>query len=127
MRLKSEDFAQILNRPGYAITGQAVAPRLSHAIPQRDAGEDSLGTPKAKETGSGRITVRIERRGAKLLDLDNLYGSTKYLCDALRYAGIIPADDPEAIDLIVTQKKVKKEFRGTMVEIETCQKAGGAF
>lgn len=118
MRLTREQLQEIERRPGYAIAGQTLASRLPHPLPQCDAGEDPLGTPKAKETGSGRITVRIERRGAKLLDLDNLFGSCKYLCDALRYSGLIPADDPEAIDLIVTQKKVKKGERGTMVEIE---------
>lgn len=117
MRLTHEDILKVLGKPGYAIAGQTLAPRVRHPKSECDAGQGPLGTPKAKETGSGRITVRIERRGAKLLDKDNLYGSVKYLCDALRYAHLIPADDPEAIDLIVTQKKVKKEERGTMVEI----------
>lgn len=62
--------------------------------------------------------VRIERRGTKLLDKDNLYGSVKYLCDGLRYENLIPADDPEAIELIVTQKKVKRGETETVVQID---------
>lgn len=37
---------------------------------------------------------------------------------ALRYEGLIPADDPDAIDLIVEQKKVRRGQVGTSVEIK---------
>ena len=116
MRLRSEDVAKILARKGYSDV--TVVARIPDPIPQPDAGEDPLGENEDEAGSSPRITVRIERRGAKLLDKDNLYGSVKYLCDALRYAKIIPDDDPEAIDLIVTQKRVKRPYRGTLVEIQ---------
>jgi|SRR6478735_2268556 len=123
MRLKNrEALAAILNRPGYSIGetsyGKPVVAGISYPLAERDAGENPLGQNEAQEGGGNRIVVRIERRGAKLLDKDNLYGSVKYLCDALRYAKIIPDDDPEAIDLIVTQKRVKRPYRGTLVEIQ---------
>lgn len=123
MRLTSEQLASQLQKRGYGIAGyggkaDALASGVSYAIIKPDAGEDPLGADQDEAGGVPRITVRIERRGAKLLDKDNLYGSVKYLCDALRYANLIPADDPEAIDLIVTQKRVKRPERGTLVTIE---------
>jgi len=115
VRLTIEQIEDITRRPGYAVA--AVAPKLPHPLPKPNAGKDPLGKEQDEEAGPGRVTVRIERRGAKLLDVDNLYGSVKYVCDALRYEGIIPADDPSAIDLIVTQKKVGRDQRGTLIEI----------
>lgn len=116
MRLKPDELAQILGRPGYSDT--SLAPRLPHPVLKPDVGEDALGKGENEKGCRPRLIVRIERRGAKLLDLDNLYGSVKYVCDALRYAHLIPADDPEAIDLIVTQKKVACPERGTLITIE---------
>lgn len=63
------------------------------------------------------IAVRIIRCSTRKLDKDNLYGGVKYLVDALRYAGLIPQDTPDAIDLDVTQRRVRKDQVGTIVEI----------
>lgn len=54
----------------------------------------------------------------KLCDFDNLAGGSKFLCDGLRYAGLIRDDSPEDIELVVTQRKVKRGEECTIVTIE---------
>jgi len=98
---------------------KAVAPRLPYTQPEQDAQLPSLGQGEDEGGGAGRVTVRITRVGTKFLDVDNLYGSVKYLCDALRYAKLIPEDNPEAINLQVLQRKAKKNETGTLIEIIT--------
>ncbi len=95
----------------------ALAPRLPNPQPKQDAQLLPLGADQDEGGGAGRITVRITRVGTKLLDLDNLYGSVKFLCDALRYAQLIPEDHPDAITLEVRQRKAPKGETGTLVEI----------
>lgn len=95
----------------------AVAPELPDTIPQHHAGPEKVDVGADEGGNAGRITVRITRYGAKLLDADNLAGGVKYLLDALRYQKVIPEDNPEVIRLIVSQKKVAKQHRGTLVEI----------
>jgi hypothetical protein len=117
-----EELAQILAHPGYTIghagMHPALAPRLPDAQPQRASREELLDSHEGEKARAGRLEVRITRRGTKLLDKDNLYGGVKYACDALRYAGLIPEDDPEAIELIVTQEKVRRKDCGTVIVIE---------
>jgi len=91
---------------------------LHHPLPEQDAQLQSLGEDQDEERGQGRLRVRITRKGAKLLDKDNLYGSVKFVCDALRFSHLIPDDNPEAIELEVCQVKVPKEDRGTLIEID---------
>ena len=90
---------------------------LLDPIPQPDAQMLPLGSDADEGGGPRRIVVRLERRSTKLLDKDNLYGSVKFLCDGLRYENLIPDDNPEAIELIVTQKKVAKGETETVVQI----------
>lgn len=90
---------------------------LPHPLPEPDALLLPLGEDKDEGGGPRRIVVRLERRGTKLLDVDNLYGSAKYAIDGLRAENLIPSDDPEAIELIVTQKKVAKGETETVVQI----------
>lgn len=85
--------------------------------PEQDAQYALSGEDGGKEEGNKRITVCITRASTRLLDKDNLYGSAKWICDGLRYLGLIPDDDPESIDLIVKQVKVQKEKVGTLIEI----------
>lgn len=94
----------------------SLAPRLPHPLPKSDAQLQPLGQDKDEGGGPRRINVCITRCGTKLLDLDNLYGSVKFICDALRYAKLIPDDNPEAINLTVRQRKVKKGETGTLIE-----------
>lgn len=96
---------------------ETIPPGLPDTEPQRNAGSQPLGAHKNEAPCRQRAIVRIERCGYRLLDKDNLYGGVKYLCDALRAAEIIPNDDPDSIELIVTQKKVSRKEIGTLVTI----------
>ena len=116
MRLKSEDFAQILNRPGYAITGQAVAPRIKSPVVECPAGDGALGPRQGKGNDPERILVRVTSFRRRLLDEDNL--AEKFHVDCCRYAGLIPSDTPECARIEVRQEKVGKgECEETVVEI----------
>ena len=50
--------------------------------------------------------VSIRSRRVNLLDPDNLY--IKDIVDQIRYAGLIPEDTPEVIEIEITQEKVSK-------------------
>jgi hypothetical protein len=76
------------------------------------------GKERNEQGGDERHRVRIISKRVRLCDPDNLVGGVKHTIDALRIAGIIPEDDPEAITLEVSQEKVssyKKEE--TWVEV----------
>lgn len=64
-----------------------------------------------------RIVVCITRHSSGTLDRDNLWGGAKAVCDALRYAGFIPDDDPASIFLVVRQRKSKRKDQGTEILI----------
>lgn len=72
---------------------------------------ESVGTQEGKtrdeQRGLFRHRVRIHSRRVRICDPDNLVGGVKHLVDSLRYAQIIPEDDPQAITLQVSQEKVK--------------------
>lgn len=114
--IPAKHHASIIAQLGPAKT---LAPRLRNPEPEQDAKLLPLGADKDEEGGTRRFRVRIERRGAKLLDADNLAGSCKWLVDALRYRGYIPDDSPECITLEIAQVKTpRKENRGTLITIE---------
>lgn len=90
---------------------------------ESNAQVESVGKPKRKEGNTSgscpRFRVRIRSYRVRILDLDNLYGGVKYFVDSLRYAEIIPDDDPESITLQVSQEKVKNYSKEkTEVEVE---------
>lgn len=67
---------------------------------------------------SSRVRVIIESFRSKLCDVDNLSGGAKFLIDGLRYHHLISDDSPEHIELVVTQRKVKRAEECTIVRIE---------
>ena len=67
--------------------------------------------------GGPRHFVRIKSSRVRLLDVDNLYGGSKYLIDALRGASVIPDDDQSSIVLEVTQEKIKG-YANEVTEVE---------
>lgn len=76
-----------------------------------------LAAPEGEEKNTGRILVRIIGRRVRLLDPDNCI--CKYHLDCLRYAGIIPNDREEDIELHVKQEKVcTKAEECTIIEVE---------
>lgn len=83
------------------------SPRLPHPIPQHDPVKPLVTPPPTQRKGKTRTTLRIERVSTKLQDFDNFVGGTKPLTDQLRYAGLIPDDDPESISAHYQQQKCK--------------------
>jgi len=88
---------------------------------ESDAQVESLGEAKGEKgnavRNSPKYRVRIRSNRVRQLDLDNLYGGVKYWVDTLRYAEIIPDDDPSSIELQVTQTKVKG-YKNETTEVE---------
>jgi hypothetical protein len=83
----------------------------------------AMGKAQGEKGNTGRNSpkyrVRIRSHRVRQLDIDNLYGGVKYFVDTLRYAEIIPDDDPESITLEVSQEKVKNYNKEkTEVEVE---------
>lgn len=54
-------------------------------------------------------TLAITRYSTKTLDVDNLAGGCKPLIDQIRYAHLIPDDNPESVEITFTQVKVKTQ------------------
>lgn len=82
----------------------------SSAIPEPPVCHGALAAPQGEKGDSPRFAVLVISCRRKLLDPDNLVGGAKYFIDGLRYAGIIPEDRPEDIDLAVRQQKVKTKI-----------------
>lgn len=94
-----------------------VAARLSHAVLKPVARPTLDRAEHREEKGQERITLRITRRAARLLDADNFAGGCKPLIDQVRYAGLIPDDSPDKVEITFTQQKVKKGQEGMLIEI----------
>lgn len=73
--------------------------------------------PEAVQERFGkRILVRVTAFRHRLIDEDNL--CEKYHVDLLRYAGIIPGDEPEKVKIEVYQKKVPtSEKEEVLIEV----------
>lgn len=55
------------------------------------------------------MLVLVTSYRKRLCDMDNLYTSTKFVCDSLREAGVIDDDDVKNISLLVRQVKCQEE------------------
>jgi hypothetical protein len=53
--------------------------------------------------------LAITRFSTKTLDVDNLAGGCKPLIDQIRYAHLIPDDNPESVEITFSQIKVKTQ------------------
>jgi hypothetical protein len=54
-------------------------------------------------------TLAITRFSTKTLDVDNLAGGSKPLIDQIRYAKLIPDDNPESVNITFSQVKVRTQ------------------
>jgi len=98
----------------------SVAPKRKTppAVTQPPLFHEPLSEVEGKEGDPSRLLVCIESCRTRLLDTDNLYGGAKFYCDFLRYAGVIPEDTEDQIELKVTQRKVRKgEEEKTIIEV----------
>jgi hypothetical protein len=83
---------------------------------ERTAGDAALGKSKAKARNPERFLVRVTSVRKRLLDTDNL--CEKYHVDCCRYAGLIPGDSPDQIEIETRQRKAAKgEEEAVTVEI----------
>ncbi len=91
---------------------------LHDTQPKRRHRPALVGVDKGKTQGQGCFEVRITRYGGRLLDEDNFHGGCKALIDELRYAGLIPDDNPASISLRYEQRVVGRSEWGTLVQIK---------
>lgn len=81
---------------------------------------------EGKDQSKNRVTLVITRSAVSLLDADNFAGGCKPLIDQLRYAKLIEDDDPETVEILFRQTKVKtKAEERTEVEIRQGDSKGG--
>jgi len=90
--------------------------RLLNAITQHAPKLPLVKVPKTKETskdGTAKCnplyTLAITRFSTKTLDVDNLAGGCKPLIDQIRYAKLIPDDNPESVNITFSQVKVRTQ------------------
>ncbi|MGV1047691.1 MAG: hypothetical protein ACOYD4_04080 [Solirubrobacterales bacterium] len=83
-------------------------------------GDDALRPAKDKKRDSRRFLVRVISVRKRLIDEDNL--CEKYHVDCLRYAGLLPGDDPTQTRIETFQRKPEEgEDEGTILMIfEVC-------
>jgi hypothetical protein len=92
--------------------------KLPDPVPQHSAQQALVALAQGKGKGGKRITISINRRSTRTLDLDNFAGGCKPLIDQLRYAQLIPDDDPASVEIIFTQEKVPHQNKqGTSLKI----------
>ena len=101
-----------------AVTHPAPPARLPDPKPKPPA-RPALGEPpKGESPRPARVTLCITRSACALLDADNFAGGCKPLIDQLRYAKLIDDDDPETVEILFRQEKVRtKAAEMTTIEI----------
>ena len=103
-------YSRVANNPAPA--------RLPDPKPQHPLRQTLVCQPPRKTTSPRRVVVCITRYACRLLDADNFAGGCKPLIDQLRYAALIPDDDPASVELQFRQEKVaKKNLEAVTVEI----------
>ena len=94
----------------------ADAKGLQGSEPKRSVRVKPLGQSESKEGVRAEYSIGIRSSRVNLLDPDNYY--VKDIVDQLRYARLIPEDDPQTVEIEITPQKVtgyKKEE--TIIEI----------
>ena len=110
--VKTNELNALLAKKDYAISSDTRSNSKLECSPCNEP----LAAHKDKATDPGKFIVRVTSYRRRLIDYDNL--AEKYHIDALRYAGLIPSDAPDACAIITNQIKVKtKEEELTLIEI----------
>ena len=124
-QLRKQGYRQ--NPDGSFSRSDSVAPGLPHAKSQPAPRPALDGARQGKDKGQTRTLVRIVRKSVRLLDADNFAGGCKPLIDQLRYAKLIPDDDPESVEILFQQTKVAtKAEEGVEVNIRQGDCKGGS-
>lgn len=95
-RAKSSDGQGTINFPDYD--------GLSGSKPKRSVRVKPMGKGEGEEGMRAEYSICITSCRVNLLDPDNYY--IKDLIDQLRYAGVIPEDDPQTVEIEIIPKKV---------------------
>lgn len=99
---------------------------IPHPKPQPTPRLPLVNPREGKDQSKTRTTLVITRLSCSLLDADNFAGGCKPLIDQLRYAKLIEDDDPETVEILFRQTKVKtKAEERTEVEIRQGDSKGG--
>jgi len=99
---------------------------IPHPKPQPNPRLPLVNACEGKDQSKNRVTLVITRSAVSLLDADNFAGGCKPLIDQLRYAKLIEDDDPETVEILFRQTKVKtKAEERTEVEIRQGDSKGG--
>lgn len=104
-------------QPDGSYSRRPAPPRLPNPEPQPHHQPALDETRPREEKGARRTLLVITRRSSRLLDADNFAGGCKPLIDQLRYARLIPDDDPESVEITFRQEKVGRGEEGTTVKI----------
>jgi hypothetical protein len=115
-RFTNEQYLDLLKKQGYGIHAP-LATGVRYPQPEPAHREEPVCDDAAPPQGPARLIVCITRYSTGTLDRDNLWGGAKAVCDALRYSGFIPDDDPASIFLYVRQQKCKASQKGTEILI----------
>jgi Holliday junction resolvase RusA-like endonuclease len=90
--------------------------RLLDTLTQHAPKRSLVKVPKTKKPSKDctakcnpLYTLAITRFSTKTLDVDNLAGGSKPLIDQIRYAKLIPDDNPESVNITFSQVKVKTQ------------------
>ena len=90
--------------------------RLLDTLTQHAPKRSLVKIPKAKDPSKDctakcnpLYTLSITRYSTKTLDVDNLAGGCKPLIDQIRYAHLIPDDNPESVNITFSQVKVRTQ------------------
>ncbi len=94
---------------------QKAQDRPNHPIVERDFGNGDVRAARIQGRDTRRYLVLIESRRSVLIDEDN--ACEKYAIDALRYAGVIPGDEPQATKIEWFQTQVEQSQEETVIEI----------
>lgn len=114
MRVSKEWYANYIKAhperaPGGDSLDRAAAPDAD-AQPQSANSYGSVVKAIREKAHTSRCFIWIESRRHKLIDpRANLYGGSKYIEDALMYAGAIHDDSDKFSEGVVTQTKVSKD------------------
>ena len=100
----------------YADNYKPPSRKLPDTITQHAPKRSLVKVRKAKETSKDctakcnpQYTLAITRFSTKTLDVDNLAGGCKPLIDQIRYAKLIPDDNPESVEITFSQVKVRTQ------------------
>lgn len=111
MKISMKQYAELIHKhPHLKPDSPTQSPK-----PERPVRNEPVAKKERESANPSRVRVCVKSFRKRLIDPDNL--CPKYFIDCLRYAGLIPDDRAQDIELLVTQEKSKDER--TEIQIST--------